>query len=477
MNKDLSIITNISIIFLILSTTFIILEYIINLKKKDYFPLFALSNFYILVCYLGIHFVDTQKIFYNFETHYKDVYPYTIEILLLSYICFLLGYLIIKYFLKNFKRKEIPYLNASINEIFFLGLLFQVSTIIFFYFIKIQFYFTSIAQIKYPSLVFGSGLLILYIFLQYNSKNIIKNRFIPLFAISIPIILVIVSGSYSYPFMLIFLLFIFYSYIKKKIIFVPIIILIISFLLIHIGKYEYRRNLETIDKKSNLSKISLFFNTYKKVFEETSKFNKNFYCEHYPDYKNNLGEVDENCFFIRDYRLERRIFHSIKSLMVVTKKSPEEIPYWNGESYKILASKLIPRIFWKEKPSDKLGNEFGHRYNVLTKDNNRQGIWRTVHDFNTSWNMPTINEFYANFGVKGSILGMLLLGLLYGFLENVFLIRNNYNLEKVISFFIFVPLFFLESHLSLLFGAVIQSYIFLIVCSFLLLKIKRVFLN
>ena len=163
--------------------------------------------------------------------------------------------------------------------------------------------------------------------------------------------------------------------------------------------------------------------------------------------------------------------------MIVTKKSPEEIPYWNGESYKILASKLIPRIFWKEKPSDKLGNEFGHRYNVLTKDNNRQGIWRTVHDFNTSWNMPTINEFYANFGVKGSILGMLLLGLLYGFLENVFLIRNNYNLEKVISFFIFVPLFFLESHLSLLFGAVIQSYIFLIVCSFLLLKIKRVFLN
>ena len=55
LNKDLSFITNISIIFLILSTTFITLEYIINLKKKDYFPLFALSNFYILVCYLGLN--------------------------------------------------------------------------------------------------------------------------------------------------------------------------------------------------------------------------------------------------------------------------------------------------------------------------------------------------------------------------------------------------------------------------------------
>ena len=79
-NKDLSIITNISIIFLILSTTFIILEYIINLKKKDYFPLFALSNFYILVCYLGVNFFDKYEIFSPFE-RYKDDYPYSIEIL------------------------------------------------------------------------------------------------------------------------------------------------------------------------------------------------------------------------------------------------------------------------------------------------------------------------------------------------------------------------------------------------------------
>ncbi len=472
LNEDLNLITKISIIFLIACTTFVIFEYIINLKKKDYFPLFALSNFYILVSYLAVNFFDRYEIFRPFDK-WKDNYPYSVQILLLSYIFFLLGYLIIKYFLKNFKRKEISYLNANINEIYFIALFIQVNTFIFFYIINIQLYFSFFAQIKYPLLVFGSGALILFLSLQNNLKNIIKDIFIPILAISAPIILEIVSGSYSYPFMLIFLLFVFYSFLRKKIIFVPIIILIISFLLIHVGKYQYRYNLETIDKTKNLSKISLFFKTYKKLFTETKTFNKLRLCKSYKDFPEQTPE-DVNCFLLRDYRLEKRIFHSMKSLMIVTKKSPEEIPYWSGQSYKILATKLIPRIFWKEKPSDNLGNEFGHRYNVLTKENTKL---RTKHDYDTSWNMPTINEFYVNFGVKGSIIGMLIIGFLYAFLEKCFLIRSNYNLEKIISFFIFVPLFFLESHLSLLFGAVIQSYIFLIFVVFVVLYIKRKFLN
>ena len=55
----------------------------------------------------------------------------------------------------------------------------------------------------------------------------------------------------------------------------------------------------------------------------------------------------------------------------------------------------MPRIFWENKPSDTLGNEFGVRYKVL-------------FDYNTttSWNMPVLNEFYVNFGIIGIVLGM-----------------------------------------------------------------------
>ena len=32
-----------------------------------------------------------------------------------------------------------------------------------------------------------------------------------------------------------------------------------------------------------------------------------------------------------------------------------------------LFQKLYQEFLWRNKPSDELGNEFGHRYNVLTK--------------------------------------------------------------------------------------------------------------
>ena len=59
------------------------------------------------------------------------------------------------------------------------------------------------------------------------------------------------------------------------------------------------------------------------------------------------------------------------------------VPFWDGYSIKYYI-KLIPRILWKNKPGDNLGNEFGHRYNVLTKDNSKT----ILKDTNTSWNIP-----------------------------------------------------------------------------------------
>ena len=144
--------------------------------------------------------------------------------------------------------------------------------------------------------------------------------------------------------------------------------------------------------------------------------------------------------------------------MIVTKNTPEKIPYWQGYSYQILKSKIIPRIFWKNKPSDILGNEFGHRYNVLTKDSQDTKI-----DKSTSWNMPVLNEFYVNFGKIGVLVGMFIIGVLMNLLTKIGSFRNDNNLEYFICFYLFIPLFFFESHLSLLFGAIIQSYIFLLI--------------
>ena len=110
---------------------------------------------------------------------------------------------------------------------------------------------------------------------------------------------------------------------------------------------------------------------------------------------------------------------------------------------------------------------------VLSKDTTL-----TKRDNSTSWNMPVLNEFYLNFGQSGVIFGMLLIGTIMNLFTRIGTIEKNYNLETIISFYLFIPLFFFESHLSLLFGAIIQSYVFLIVTSFCsLFFLRKIFLK
>ena len=85
-----------------------------------------------------------------------------------------------------------------------------------YYIIKIQIYFPSISQIKYPTLLTGIGFLTLY--LSVNTENIFKYKSILCITLIIlPLIFEVLSGSYSFPFVVIFMLTIFFSYCVKKI--------------------------------------------------------------------------------------------------------------------------------------------------------------------------------------------------------------------------------------------------------------------
>ena len=150
---------------------------------------------------------------------------------------------------------------------------------------------------------------------------------------------------------------------------------------------------------SEYNKIQIFINVYKNVFKDSiEKFQKKISCNKQIQ-DNSIDNKD--CNFDRDLRLKKKFY--IVSLLHVTKLTKEDadfekkllgrykyVPYWNGYSYKILYSKLIPRVFWENKPSDDLGNEFGHRYFILTKENTKDKL---IHDTNTSWNMPILKSF------------------------------------------------------------------------------------
>ncbi|MCH7957978.1 MAG: hypothetical protein IIB63_10525 [Proteobacteria bacterium] len=134
----------------------------------------------------------------------------------------------------------------------------------------------------------------------------------------------------------------------------------------------------------------------------------------------------------------------ILTLTHVVDKTPDPVPYWGGETYKPLFTSMIPRAVWPGKPEERTGNAFGRRYGVLV-ETERQ----------LSFNLPWITEMYANFGRAGVILGMALVGLLFGFLER-FLARPGMTaLEFVTGATILLPLFFQESNFSLMTGSLL----------------------
>ena len=420
----------------------IILSYITKIKAFDHLPILPLVCFYFIACYLIGAFFGFEVFTNHAIVNISDL-KFAIQILTLGIIFLIFGYLLFNKIFRKFERKGFKILNFSKIEIFYFGLILNLSTLIFFYIIEIQNLFIFTSQIKYVFLFLSFGTFTSYFF-HSNSLFEKKNFIIISFKISF-IFMEILKGSYALPFILIFLDYVYYSFLKKKFNLIPVIIFFITFIFIHQGKYQFR----------NLTWNVFNYERNQNIFDSSKIFLK--------IYKHNLkNNFDIKDFFDVNNKTYRRINHSFESLVIVTSKSPNEIDFWGGYSYKILASKLIPRVFWSEKPSDTLGNEFGHRYKIISQD-----------DKHTSWNMPVLNEFYVNFGTIGVIIGMFMIGSFFSFLTKLFSIKETKNVEGVVAFYFFIPLFYLESHLSLLFGAILQSYVISIVISVIFIIIFR----
>jgi hypothetical protein len=130
--------------------------------------------------------------------------------------------------------------------------------------------------------------------------------------------------------------------------------------------------------------------------------------------------------------------------------TPASISYWHGETYKTLPASIIPRVLWPNKPSKTLGQDFGHRYQIIN-DN----------DFNTSINLPLLVEFYINFGPVGVLMGMFLLGCIYRLLYLKVNVSGVGDGVLLIGAFIFKGLINIESDFSLTFGLIAQQVIIL----------------
>ena len=268
-NIELSLQSKLILIFLSILIIYFILYNYLKKNLSDHFPIFLLTNIYFLISYICL-FIFDKNIIFNYRDPkilFIEDYNFALLILFYGYISFIVGYyLIIKNTVK-YNRNGFDFFNLTNGEVYILGLTFVFVNIFLYYIIKIQIYFPSISQIKYPTLLTGIGFLTLY--LSVNTENIFKYKSILCITLIIlPLIFEVLSGSYSFPFVVIFMLTIFFSYCKKNFFVLPLFIIAILFIFIHIGKYEYRKITWSRNFNQNdFSEFSIFIDVYSNIFK------------------------------------------------------------------------------------------------------------------------------------------------------------------------------------------------------------------
>ena len=129
------------------------------------------------------------------------------------------------------------------------------------------------------------------------------------------------------------------------------------------------------------------------------------------------------------------------TLADVMRRTPSQIPFWDGATYESLSGALVPRVLWPDKPTKTLGQDFGHRYSYLQPN-----------DLTTSLNLPVLIEFYINFGDEGIIVGMFAVGLVFALLEGLINVPGQTVIVTAAATPLLAQLFVMESDLSLQFG-------------------------
>ena len=126
---------------------------------------------------------------------------------------------------------------------------------------------------------------------------------------------------------------------------------------------------------------------------------------------------------------------------LVFDRTPDPVPYLGGETYRPLLTAVIPRLIYPDKPQERAGNMFGHRYHLLDPDNE------------TSVNIPWITELLTNFGPLSVVLGMGVFGVLLGLLDKFFNQPDMGDMEFIIGLTMIYRLGYQESNFSEMTGS------------------------
>ena len=453
-----------SLIYLFFIHYFLFYVYFFLQKEKNYIPIYPLIFFYHLVTF-SIYFYFNQELAPIMINNKYFIYPdiiFLIKLFSLSLIFFSLGYFILN--LVNLKK-----ISFTLNQIRRYETYLITAFLLFIplYYLNHDLGFIKsniLSQLKQPIFIF----ILSYLQIKYL---LTKKFFFLLCLIIILISLFVIEVSFGatvFPFMMISVLLLLNFYKKQEINLVNILLIFLSIYVVHSLKYDIRVSTWSTykayqDIKSNENKINPQ-TISSDIFNRVKKSASVYMTKGLDEILNGINVIGQ----------KNRLFHANTTLQIATTQTPNIVNFYEGKSYKNLLFKFVPRFLYEDKPKEEWGNFWGKRYKMLSQD-----------DFHTSWNFPILTEFYANFGVKGIIIGMFFLGLII----KILLIFLSFNFEQPVllsmASTIMINFFFLESNLSLTLGIIIQQLLFfsaiifsIYILSFLINQIRKIiFLN
>lgn len=147
------------------------------------------------------------------------------------------------------------------------------------------------------------------------------------------------------------------------------------------------------------------------------------------------------------FRQSMSRFDLLHKFTYVQELTPSVVPYYGGSTYDYFLYAWIPRFVWPDKPSASEAN------NTVDVD------YGFLYDFQTSTaniGIGHLPEAYANFGVPGIIVIMLLEGVLFGVLGQVL---NGPQSEGGRAIYLSIMVYFLNgigSSTVIIFGSLVQ---------------------
>jgi hypothetical protein len=144
--------------------------------------------------------------------------------------------------------------------------------------------------------------------------------------------------------------------------------------------------------------------------------------------------------------LERTsLLPQVSHVLAVT---PSQIPFQDGQTYSYMATALIPRFVWPDKPSVNDANRYYQLAFGLSKARDVNGV---------NIGAGCLAEAYINFGWPGVICIMFAIGIILGFYERSFLAKDSSTLFLAIGVALLPGILGIEAQMSAYLGGVIQT--------------------